>query len=46
MVECITVLSGYTMLGGSYSRGLMVYDVFPDAIVTIATEVGTRPNAD
>jgi hypothetical protein len=44
-VGYITVLSGNNMLANhSYHNGIVVYDVYPNAIVTIATEVGARPS--
>jgi hypothetical protein len=45
-VGYLTVLSGYNMLSGGQTghNGIIVYDVYPNAIVTIATEVGSRPS--
>ncbi|HSF38905.1 MAG TPA: hypothetical protein VLT87_03870 [Thermoanaerobaculia bacterium] len=45
-VGYITVLSGNNMLSGGKTgyNGIVVYDVYPNAIVTIATEVGARPS--
>ena len=42
-VGYVTVLSGRN-LAGSYQSGIVVYNVFPNTIVTVATEVGTRPS--
>lgn len=44
-VGYLTVLSGNNLLSThSYHNGIVVYDVYPNAIVTIATEVGARPS--
>lgn len=44
-VGYLTVLSGNGW-AGSYHSGVVVYDVFPNSIVTVATEVGTRPSPE
>jgi hypothetical protein len=44
-VGYLTVLSGHSQ-AGSYHSGVVVYDVFPNSIVTVATEVGTRPSPE
>lgn len=47
-VGYLTVLSGSNLLSGGQTghNGIVVYDVYPNAIVTIATEVGARPAAE
>jgi hypothetical protein len=46
-VGYLTVLSGNNLLSNHAGHnGIVVYDVYPNAIVTIATEVGARPAAE
>ncbi|MEM9554031.1 MAG: hypothetical protein AAGC60_07215 [Acidobacteriota bacterium] len=43
-VGFFTSLSGYGLAPGYTAKGVIVPDVFPNAIVTLTTTLGTRPD--